>query len=203
MPPCRGLTLSLTLPLPLTLPNPNPDLRAAAGGARLVLLHHRTARRRDLGEAPQRDAVAPHLRGVKELTLTLALAIALNPTPTLTPTLTRTRTRTRTLRTDSRLGRHELSGANISSAHQRQPGPVASRQRLCGSTPSAFMHIVSVPSAQYVGSSCVVNCSDSGKYGSISLLCIACAGREAGGGERPENGAALGKAGGCAQRAPA
>jgi hypothetical protein len=56
-------------------------------------------------------------------------------------------------RTDSRLGRHELAGANISSAHQRQPGPVASRQRLCGSTPSAFMHMVSVPSAQYVGSS--------------------------------------------------
>ena len=201
MPPCRGLTLSLTLPLPLTLPNPNPDLRAAAGRARLVLLHHRTARRRDLGEAPQRDAVAPHLHRVKELvlsltqTLTLSLALARIRALTLT--------RTRTLRTDSRLGRHELSGANISSAHQRQPGPVASRQRLCGSTPSAFMHIVSVPSAQYVGSSCVVNCSDSGKNGSISLLCIACAGEEAGGGERSENGAVPGKAGGCAQRAPA
>ena len=79
-------------------------------------------------------------------------------------------------RTDSRLGRHEPAGANISSAHQRQPGPVASRHRLRGSTPSAFMHIVSVPSAQYVGSSCVVNCSANGKNGSISLLCIACAG---------------------------
>ena len=181
VPPCRGLTLSLTLPLTLTLPHPNPDLRAAAGGAGLVLLHRRTTRRGDLREAPQRDAVAPHLRGVKDLTLsvtrtrTLSLALAL----ALALTRTRTRTRTRTLRTASRLGRHELSGANISSAHQRQPGPVASRQRLCGSTPSAFMHIVSVPSAQYVGSSCVVNCSDSGKNGSISLLCIACAGSRA------------------------
>ena len=56
---------------------------------------------------------------------------------------------------------------NMASLHQRQPGPVSSRQRRRGSMRSAFITIVSVPSPQNVGSSCVWNCSDSGKYGSM------------------------------------
>ena len=52
---------------------------------------------------------------------------------------------------------------NISSDHQRQPGPASSRQRRRGSMWSAFITIVSVPRPQNVGSSCVTNCSISGK----------------------------------------
>ena len=52
---------------------------------------------------------------------------------------------------------------NISSDHHRHPGPVSSRHRRRGSMRSAFITIVSVARPQYVGSSCVTNCSESGK----------------------------------------
>ena len=76
-------------------------------------------------------------------------------------------------RTCSR-GTVQLAGS-ISSDHQRQPGPASSRQRRRGSMLSAFSTIVSVVSPQKVGSSCVTNCSDSGKYGSSWPAAIASA----------------------------